>query len=92
MVIGRAKYVPLAEMVATEATDKYIATMEKEADLDVSEVKMTVNKIADGIFQKQRLMLLRCMLSRSKLCMTDRLPSEAKGRTRCCFQLLDSGF
>ena len=48
MVIGRAKYVPLAEMVATEATDKYIATMEKEADLDVSEVKMTVNKIADG--------------------------------------------
>ncbi|CAI5712940.1 unnamed protein product [Peronospora destructor] len=36
-------------MVVTEATDKYIATMKKEANLDVSKVKVTVNKIVDGM-------------------------------------------
>ncbi|UIZ25523.1 hypothetical protein KXD40_006430 [Peronospora effusa] len=45
----RAKDVEVAEMVVTEATDKYIATMKKEAHLDVNEVKVTVNKIGDGM-------------------------------------------
>ncbi|CAI5736704.1 unnamed protein product [Peronospora destructor] len=39
VVAVRAKDVQLAEMVVTEATDKYIATMKKEANLDVSKVK-----------------------------------------------------
>ncbi|CAI5710756.1 unnamed protein product [Peronospora destructor] len=39
MIAVRAKDVQLAEMVVTEATDKYIATMKKEANLDVSKVK-----------------------------------------------------
>ena len=49
VVAVRSKDVPLAEIVVTEATDKYIAMMKKEANLDVSEVKVTVNKIADGM-------------------------------------------
>ena len=49
VVAVRAKDVPFAEMVMTEATDKYIAMMKKEPNLDVSEVKVTVNKIADGM-------------------------------------------
>ncbi|CAI5735173.1 unnamed protein product [Peronospora destructor] len=49
VVAVRAKDVQLAEMMIMEATDKYIATMKKEANLDVSKVKVTVNKIADGM-------------------------------------------
>ena len=48
VVAVRAKDVPLAEMVATEAMDKRIAMMKKEANLDVSEVKVTLDKITDG--------------------------------------------
>ncbi|CAI5735177.1 unnamed protein product [Peronospora destructor] len=39
VVAVRAKDVQLAEMMIMEATDKYIATMKKEANLDVSKVK-----------------------------------------------------
>ncbi|RMX68095.1 hypothetical protein DD238_008192 [Peronospora effusa] len=39
VVAVRAKDVEVAEMVVTEATDKFIATMKKEAHLDVNEVK-----------------------------------------------------
>ena len=48
VVAGRAKDVPLVEMMATEATDKYIAMMKKEANLGVNKVKVTLEKIADG--------------------------------------------
>ncbi|POM66211.1 V-type proton ATPase subunit E [Phytophthora palmivora] len=49
VVAVRAKDVRLAEMVLKEATDKYIATMKKEANLDVSKVKVTLNKAPDGM-------------------------------------------
>ncbi|CAI5710627.1 hypothetical protein KXD40_006212 [Peronospora effusa] len=35
-------------MVVTKATDKYIATIKKEANLSLREIKVTMNKIADG--------------------------------------------
>lgn len=49
VIAVRAKDVRLAETVLKEATDKYIATMKKEANLDVSKVKVTLNKAADGM-------------------------------------------
>ncbi|CAI5718933.1 unnamed protein product [Peronospora farinosa] len=49
VVAVRAKDVQLAEIVVTEVMDKYIATMKKEANLDVSEVKLKINKIAEGM-------------------------------------------
>ncbi|CAI5725920.1 unnamed protein product [Peronospora farinosa] len=54
VVAVRAKDVEVAEMVVTEATDKYIATMKKEAYLDVNEVKVTVNKIGDGMLSNAK--------------------------------------
>ncbi|CAI5743405.1 unnamed protein product [Peronospora destructor] len=42
-------------MVVTEATDKYIATMKKEANLDVSKVKVTVNKIDAGMLRDAKV-------------------------------------
>uniref|UniRef100_M4C544 V-type proton ATPase subunit E n=1 Tax=Hyaloperonospora arabidopsidis (strain Emoy2) TaxID=559515 RepID=M4C544_HYAAE len=49
VVAVRAKDVPLAEMVLKEATEKYIDIVEKEANQDVSRVKVTLNKAADGM-------------------------------------------
>ncbi|GMF66914.1 unnamed protein product [Phytophthora fragariaefolia] len=49
VVAVRAKDVRLAEAVLKEATDKYIAIVKKEANIDVSKVKVTLNKVADGM-------------------------------------------
>ncbi|KAG6974132.1 hypothetical protein JG688_00003223 [Phytophthora aleatoria] len=54
VVAVRAKDVRLAEMVLKEATDKYVATMKKEANLDVSKVKVTLNKVADGMLSEAK--------------------------------------
>lgn len=45
----RSKDVRVAESVVKEALDKYIAVMKKEANLDVSKTKVTVNKIEEGM-------------------------------------------
>ncbi|RLN92935.1 hypothetical protein BBJ28_00003339 [Nothophytophthora sp. Chile5] len=45
----RTKDVRLAESVLKEATDKYIAVVKKEANLDVSKVKVTLNKVDEGM-------------------------------------------
>ncbi|CAH0481661.1 unnamed protein product [Peronospora belbahrii] len=49
VVAVRAEDMHLAEMVVNEATEKYIAIMKEEANLDVSKVKVTLNKVADGM-------------------------------------------
>lgn len=49
IVSVRAKDVRAAESVLKEATDKYIAVMKKEANQDVSKVKVTLNKAAEGM-------------------------------------------
>ncbi|RLN82597.1 hypothetical protein BBJ28_00003777 [Nothophytophthora sp. Chile5] len=45
----RAKDVRLVESVLKEATDKYIAVVKKEANVDVSKVKVTLNKVEEGM-------------------------------------------
>ncbi|KAI9917664.1 hypothetical protein PsorP6_012480 [Peronosclerospora sorghi] len=54
VVAVRAQDVHLAEMVLKEATDKYIATMKKEANIDVSKVKVTLNKDPSGMLPETR--------------------------------------
>ncbi|RLN58862.1 hypothetical protein BBJ29_005598 [Phytophthora kernoviae] len=49
VIAVRAKDVRLADAVIKEATDKYIATVKKEANVDVSKVKVTLNKAAEGM-------------------------------------------
>lgn len=48
-VAVRSKDVRLAESVIKEATDKYIAIMKKEANQDVSKVKVTLNRNEEGM-------------------------------------------
>lgn len=49
IVSVRAKDVRLADSVVKEATDKYIAIMKKEANQDVSKVKVTINHAPEGM-------------------------------------------
>ena len=49
VVAVRAKDVQAAETVLQDATEKYIDFVEKEANQDVSNVKVTLNKAADGM-------------------------------------------
>jgi V-type H+-transporting ATPase subunit E len=54
IVSARQQDVRLVEAVLKEATDKYIAVMKKEANVDVSNVKVTVNKAAEGMIASAR--------------------------------------
>ncbi|GLD95573.1 hypothetical protein PINS_up004250 [Pythium insidiosum] len=49
IVAVRQQDVQLAESVLKEAVDKYVAIMKKEANLDVSKTKVTVNRHAEGM-------------------------------------------
>jgi V-type H+-transporting ATPase subunit E len=49
VIAVRAKDVRLAESVLKEATDKYVAVMKKEANMDVAKVKVTLNKVDEGM-------------------------------------------
>jgi V-type H+-transporting ATPase subunit E len=49
VVAVRAKDVRLAESVMKDAVDKYVAIMKKEANMDVSKAKVTLNKSEDGM-------------------------------------------
>lgn len=49
VIAVRSKDVRLAESIMKEAIDKYIAVMKKEANMDVSKVKVTLNKIEEGM-------------------------------------------
>lgn len=49
VIAVRSKDVRLAESILKEAIDKYIAVMKKEANMDVSKIKVTLNKNEDGM-------------------------------------------
>ncbi|KAJ0395816.1 hypothetical protein P43SY_007442 [Pythium insidiosum] len=49
IVAVRQQDVQLAESVLKEAIDKYVAIMKKEANLDVSKTKVTINRHAEGM-------------------------------------------
>ncbi|KAJ0398836.1 hypothetical protein ATCC90586_001363 [Pythium insidiosum] len=49
IVAVRQQDVQLAESVLKEAVDKYVAIMKKEANLDVSKTKVTINRHAEGM-------------------------------------------
>ncbi|TMW69668.1 hypothetical protein Poli38472_001824 [Pythium oligandrum] len=49
IVSVRQADVQLVESILREATDKYITIMKQEANLDVSKVKVTLNKYAEGM-------------------------------------------
>lgn len=54
MLAVRAKDVQPAEQVLKEAIEKYISIMREEANLDVSKVKVTLNKVDDGMVSEDR--------------------------------------
>ncbi|TDH70335.1 hypothetical protein CCR75_002905 [Bremia lactucae] len=54
VVAVRAQDVPLAETIVQDATEKYIAIMKKEADLDVSKVKVSLNKVEEGMLPESK--------------------------------------
>lgn len=49
VIAVRAKDVRLVESVMKDAVDKYVAIMKKEANMDVSKAKVTLNKSEDGM-------------------------------------------
>jgi V-type H+-transporting ATPase subunit E len=54
IISARQADVALVESVLREATDKYIAIMKKEANLDVGKVKVTLNKQPEGMLSNAK--------------------------------------
>nr|CCA23878.1 Vtype proton ATPase subunit E putative [Albugo laibachii Nc14] len=50
----RAKDVQPTEQILKEAIEKYISIMRQEANLDVSKVKVTINKVNEGMVSEDR--------------------------------------